>query len=126
MILPFKEQFVIPILDCTKIHTIREDKTNRWKAGNVIHGATGVRTKNYNQFFEDVCRSTQKIEIKYDNKCSDWPAVIIDGKEHRIYHKPNVILQLAMNDGFKHPSEFSEWFKSDFKGKIIHWTDFKY
>lgn len=47
MILSFKEQFIPKILDGTKIHTIREDKKNRWEAGKKIHFATGVRTKNY-------------------------------------------------------------------------------
>lgn len=47
MILGFKPQFVQPIIDRTKIHTIREDKHNRWVPGKVIHMATGVRTKSY-------------------------------------------------------------------------------
>lgn len=57
MILSFKKQFSEPILKGTKIHTIREDKPNRWKPGNKIHFANGVRTQNYNCFKESVCIS---------------------------------------------------------------------
>jgi len=55
MVLAFKKRFVEPIKKGVKIHTIREDKTNRWKSGMKVHAATGVRTKNYNCFFESVC-----------------------------------------------------------------------
>jgi hypothetical protein len=36
MILGFKPCFVAPILAGTKIHTIRDDPHNRWKAGREI------------------------------------------------------------------------------------------
>jgi len=65
MVLGFEQQFVEPILSGTKIHTIREDKHNRWKPGRSIQMATGVRTKNYNQFNEDECVSVQEIKILY-------------------------------------------------------------
>ncbi|MBE7411382.1 MAG: hypothetical protein HS129_04840 [Leptospiraceae bacterium] len=65
MILGFKQQFIRPILDGTKIHTIREDVHNRWHVGNKIHFATGVRTKNYKQFLEKFCTGTQTIKIKH-------------------------------------------------------------
>lgn len=35
-------------------------------------------------------------------------------------------LFLAKNDGFIDLADFLNWFKSDFTGKIIHWTNFKY
>ena len=63
MILGFKKQFPPMILVGTKIHTIREDKHDRWKAGNKIHFATGIRTKNYNQFYSGVCKSVQAITL---------------------------------------------------------------
>ena len=33
---------------------------------------------------------------------------------------------LARNDGFDSIQAFFEWFKEDFEGKIIHWTDLRY
>lgn len=119
MILSFKKQFVDPIKNGTKIHSIREDKHGRWKAGRKIHGATGVRTKNYNCFFEEVCKSTQNFEIVYDE---DLVFIFINNV---IAHQDQ-IEQLAKNDGFDSLEEFFKWFNGDFKGKIIHWTDFKY
>ena len=49
----------------SKLHTIREDKTNRWKAGNDIHFVINNRTKDRFQFAPIVkCKSVQNIEIK--------------------------------------------------------------
>lgn len=124
MILGFKQQFKEPTLKGTKIHTIREDKHNRWKAGKIIHFATGVRTKNYNCFKEGVCVSVQTIEIKHNkNVCKVLSrTVIVDGREL----EPTEILRLAKNDGFKTKNDFFDWFNKDFKGKLIHWTNKKY
>ena len=93
--------------------------------------ATGVRTKDYKQFNVDmpdlsVVQGIQSIEIKYDNKCSSYPGIWIDGHEHRIYHNPEIFTKLTRNDGFDKLSDFLAWFPHDFAGKIIHWTDLKY
>lgn len=37
MILPFKKRFVEPIMDGSKIHTIRRDSNNRWYRGRKVH-----------------------------------------------------------------------------------------
>lgn len=124
MILGFKPEFQEPILKGTKIHTIREDKPNRWKAGNKIHYATGVRTKKYNQFKLGECVSVQQIEITrpiWSEYLND-AVVKIDGKTLTKEQQQ----QLAYNDGFSNLLSFWLWFNEDFKGKIIHWTDFKY
>lgn len=128
MILGFKQQFVDKILDGSKIHTIREDKTKRWKLGNTIHFATGVRTKNYKQFHEGVCKEVQDFEVEYDE---DYVCVLIDGK---VFYEKNesfvtqteAMLQLAKADGFESIDDFFKWFNSPFKGRLIHWTDFVY
>jgi hypothetical protein len=120
MVLGFKERFVKPILERTKIHSIRTDEKNRWKPLILIHFATGVRTKNYNQFKLDTCKSVQTIEIIYYKNY--FPIVKIDNRKLKF----NEIIILAKNDGFNSLSDFFEWFNSDYKGKIIHWTDFKY
>lgn len=63
-----------------KLHTIRKDKTGRWKAGNQIHNVIHNRTPNRFQFTPVLhCESVQKIEIR--NIFDDRNAVIIDGRE---------------------------------------------
>jgi len=133
MILSFKKQFKPKILDETKKHTIREDPHNRWKAGRKIHMATGVRTKLYNCFMKDVCRLTQRINIKWERGFNEKriSKIYIDGKifaeELTIgYLGEKELYRLAINDGFDTIKEFFEWFDEDFNGKIIHWTDIKY
>ena len=132
MILSFKQQFKQKILDGSKIHTIREDKPRRWKAGNSIQAATGVRTKNYDCFFEDSCKSTQKIIIEhFPGHVEIFIDGYIFGRAHHhglndIYDWSNCIEELAKNDGFDNLRDFFKWFDSDFIGKIIHWTDKTY
>jgi len=121
MILSFsKEEFVLKIKSGMKIHTIREDKTGRWHKGRTIHFWKGnprnVKNDPY-MFGEHTCASTQKIEIK--NKC-----IYIDDRELKLL--PEKVELLAIQDGFYSLEEFFEWFDKDFKGKIIHWTDYKY
>lgn len=163
MILGFKTQwngqpthFVQKILACKideykkdfapKIHTIR--KGNRWKSGNSIQMATGVRTKKYFQFNGgniglDVCKKVQSIEIfrvdylprnlhdKYvyveeihipsmGETFTATYKVQIDGR----FLSVDEIKQFAMNDGFLSPEQMFLWFdNNDFQGQLIHWTD---
>ena len=110
-----------------KPHTIRIDKHNRWKVGMKIHFNIGVRTKNMFRFAPILTvKSIQKIEIKYHYNLGDGIqsgiSVKIDGK----VMGGKKITALAINDGFDSVREFFEWFKEDFEGKIIHWTDLKY
>ena len=119
MIIGFKEGFVEPIINGTKIHTIREDVHNRWKEGMKMHMATGVRTKKYHQFNEKICLSTQKIEIIHQNCIK-----IIKINNRKL--KLSELYILAKNDGFANYDDFYFWFDKDFTGKIIHWTNLKY
>ncbi|GAK96845.1 hypothetical protein JCM19294_1154 [Nonlabens tegetincola] len=127
MILGFNKQFKEPILNGSKIHTIRADKNNRWKKGNKIHFATGVRTKDYSQFKFGECKSVQYLRIDYP-KCEitgqpiHAPTVQIDNQ----YITSEEIQELALKDGFKNKADFFKWFKDDFEGVLIHWTNFKY
>ena len=132
MILGFNKRFPQPILDGSKKHTIREDKHNRWKAGRIIHMATGVRTKNYNCFCKCKCTGTQSITIIH---LGGWIQVFIDkrffGEAYHhglddIHEYSTCLVELARNDGFSYLSEFFHWFNTDFEGKIIHWTDYRY
>lgn len=133
MVLSFNQNFPEKIINGTKIHTIRQDATGRWKAGMKIQFATGARTNAYNQFHEAECTGVQDIEIKYtDNRGA--VEIYIDGKHLGTWHRfmpprsVNVadVLRLAVNDGFEGVTEFLNWFQRDFKGKIVHWTEFRY
>ena len=133
MIIGFKNQFEQPILDGTKIHSMREDLHNRYREGVNLQMATGVRTKKYHQFAQNPCTGTQKIKIQY--KSTGSVNVFIDGvlfyyQDSRGFvseekSKKNMLL-LAKNDGFDSIGSFFAWFNKDFSGKIIHWTPFRY
>lgn len=121
--------------DGIKIHTIRADPHNRWHAGRKAHEAHGVRTKNYRCFLESECKWTQSIDINYyPNQRNPERAditIVIAGNlfyrcENYIVVFDNGVIELAKNDGFDSVEDFFKWFDTDFTGKIIHFTDFKY
>ncbi len=122
MILNFKERFVDPIILDTKIHSIREDKHNRWKPGMQIHFATGERTKNYNCFDQGICVSIQKFELRIQKYPAAGPLIFIDDVRLHFFDYN----RLAKNDGFEDKYDFFNFFKKGFIGKIIHWPNFKY
>lgn len=136
MILGFKKQFVDKILSGSKIHTIREDKPNRWRMRNVIHFATGIRSKYYNQFKKGQCKSVQHIRIRWidniisleivDNPEEDWRILYAYSDADRNSLGRDEMEQFAINDGFESIDEFFKWFDKDFTGKIIHWTNKTY
>ena len=116
-----------------KLHTIREDKNDRWKVGMKVHPVYNNRTKDRYQFaptFE--CKGIQRIEIIHfkmtipQGLVKVW--IKIDGK--LFYDIDDTLIEnlklLAKNDGFKSIDEFFGYFNKDFKGKIIHFTDLKY
>lgn len=118
-----------------KIHTIRAG--NRWKAGDLIHMAYGVRSKNYEQFNKGIdglqrVVSVQTIRIscvvvptkRGGDPETYWPKIEIDDLE-KIKTKDRVV-EFVKNDGFDSIPQFCKWFRKDFKGQIIHWTDYRY
>jgi hypothetical protein len=130
MILTFsKEQFVQRILEGTKIHTIREDKHDRWKPGMKIHFWKGnprnVKANPY-QFALGEVEKVQTIEIVWtDIVVKDFkgrfPHISVDGKPLSTDIGNDEYDKLAVNDGFSDWKGFGLWFKEDFTGKIIHW-----
>lgn len=120
MILTYsKDQFEAKIKAGIKIHTIREDKTNRWKEGmSIQHWRGNPRNVKLNprQFGSDVCMGIQKILITKDREISVGDRFLT----------PVEIEALAINDGFESLRQFWAWFSEPFIGKIIHFTDFKY
>ena len=127
MVLSFKEQFKEPILNGTKIHTIRTDQYDRWGVDATAHMATGVRTPKYHCFKQARCTGKQALTLIYD---VNGFRALVDG----IQLTPGRLLLLANNDGFEDTERLFLWFKSDILNspklminrKIIHWTDYRY
>jgi len=121
MILTFSEdKFVDRIKSGVKVHTIREDKTDRWKVGRTIQFWRGnprnVKNKPY-QFGTGVCSEVHRIRI--------YPALdIVNVFEDENYFTMD-LQKLATKDGFDSWEKMKEWFKEPFIGKIIYWEEFK-
>lgn len=106
-----------------KIHTIRADKSNRWKPGNKIHFVIKNRTPDRFQFAPIVtCKSVQRIRITNQSDYLESKKVYVDD---RLLSQQEV-QELAWNDGFDNLVSFWLYFKDEFEGKIIHWTDHQY
>lgn len=119
MVLSFKEQFKQPILDGTKLHTIRADLYRRWVKGRKIHFATGVRTPKYNQFYEGVCTHVQAIELNPHTR-----QILLEDEEGEMVQMDDAYHDIfARNDGFSDKEELWKWFSKPFEGVLIHWMD---
>jgi len=123
-----------------KIHTMREDPTNRWKAGRkiemVYRGAGYKIIDHFNKGIPEleVFTGVQEIMLWYTGSLGQFGE---DGKrkqiitmhctiDGRIFENINT---LAVNDGFSDQLQFMNWFNkinTPFRGKIIHWTNFRY
>jgi hypothetical protein len=112
-----------------KLHSIREDKNNRWKAGTKIDFFINVRQKSMFKFAPVLpVVSIQEFSIGYNN--NGKAVIFIDGKifciqDFSIDHQYK-LKQFAQKDGFDTTEDFLAYFNKDFKGKIIHWTDLRY
>jgi hypothetical protein len=89
-----------------------------------IHFVIKNRTPQRYQFAPVLkVRAIQKIEIEWI--VGTKPVVVIDGAH---FYNPIVgidhgMLHLAINDGFDSIEHFFQYFRTDFTGIIIHWTD---
>jgi len=127
MIISFKQQFVPKILAGTKIHTLREDKTNRWQAGRKMHMYTGRYTATDRQFIKEAeCMSVQYISL-YAGVELICTSNLIDGEFilDRTLSDDEAI-EFARNDGFDTLEDFWQWFTTTQTLKLIHWTDKRY
>jgi len=114
-----------------KLHTIRKDEKNRWRAGKIIHPIINNRSKKRFQFAPEMpVRKTQNIAIL---DLGIETRVEIDGEHFDSwFHDPNFncsgnrITELAKNDGFPDAWSFLKYFNFDYEGKIIHWTGLEY
>lgn len=109
-----------------KLHTIREDKKDLWKAGNLIHFVYGNRTKNRVCWHVGKCSNVEYIGIAYPPCCEFTVYVFESDKSYGKKLTEEQIYQLAINDGFDSVEDFMGYFDKPFVGKIIHWTDLSY
>ena len=125
-----------------KLHSIREYRKGKrqWKVGDWIDFYIYSRSENMFRFAPKLkVKSIQKIRIEYigkDVKVFIDDILIYDednfynkkSKDYRSrYAKEHTeMLKIAQNDGFETIADFFNWFKEDFEGTIIHWTDLKY
>jgi len=123
MILTFSNpQFVTRILEGAKIHTIRTDKTNRWKVGRKIQFWSGnprnVKNKPY-QFTSGICTKTENIilNFRYDTLIISDKSIIMDFEK---------LDRFAKKDGFDNWDHMKDWFYQKynygiaFEMKLIH------
>ena len=122
---PYKYDEVKP-----KLHTIREDKSDRWRAGVMIGFFINARQKNMFRFAPRIpVVSTQRILMSY--AYANIIHITINGRRLNDWQEKE---KLAINDGFESWGDFVDYFipiieKSEngfFTGKIIHWTDLRY
>lgn len=122
------KQFPPFILGSIKIHTIRQDKNNRWKPGNSIqHWMHNPRNKSKNPYpFAaerpdlNTCISIQSVSMIKTSK--EW-IITIDGREL----PKERFEEFAINDGFTSFRQMTTFITESISNwKIIHWTDFKY
>lgn len=113
-----------------KLHTIRDDKNDRWKAGNKIDFFINCRQPNMFRFAPVLpVVSTQKVLMSYYH--SDIIQISIDDRELFSYTER---LEFALNDGFDSWEDFFNYFypkikvapKEIYTSKLIHWTDLRY
>lgn len=111
-----------------KIHTMREDNNDRWQVGTNIDFFINARQKSMFRFAPVLpVVSTQKVSVIYKHPslffAQAYPAdIYVDGEIIPVHNVP----EFARNDGFDNTDDFFAYFKENFIGKIIHWTDKRY
>lgn len=124
-----------------KIHTIREDKHDRWKAGMMIDFVVNNRTPQRRVFAPRLqCISTQKIRIEKEifnpklyskvwnlKRFQIWIDNEPFGDHGSLPYDEDAVEYIAHHDGFQFDLEFMDWWPAgEWEGKIIHWTPFRY
>jgi len=73
--------------------------------------------------------SIDEIEIIYKyfkSTNTTEPVCYLNGDNYAIGYSDTNWKILSANDGFDSVEQFFQWFDKDFKGKLIHWTDYEY
>lgn len=123
-------EFDKSIITNPKLHTIREDKNDRWQVGTKIDFFINVRQKDMFRFAPVLpVVSIQKVYMTY--KFGDVIEISI-GEKYLVSYIER--LEFAVNDGFDNWQDFFDYFypkimaaeKQFYKAKLIHWTNLKY
>ncbi|WP_293871662.1 hypothetical protein [Flavobacterium sp.] len=123
-----------------KIHTIREDKNNRWTVGCKIDFFINVRQPKMFRFAPVLpVLHIQKVNIvrvfflQTSTLFIDNIKVATVNYGHdnikivSVKSEPNFnLMEFIQNDGFDTVKEFFAYFNKNFTGKLIHWTDKQY
>lgn len=115
-----KRNFKEKILSGSKIHTIREDKNNRWQIGMSIQFYAMNPRNGGTKFADGIVKDIFKIEI-----VPELDIVMINSKVNSLYvhefNKLEALNRLAVHDGFEDWKEMKQFFTKPFIGKLIIW-----
>jgi len=133
MLLTFsKTEFRTLIKKEVKVHTIRDDKNNRWKLGTKIHFWLGNprntrgKIKPYQFGVGEVSR-VETIRMDFAMPEEWQPDVVFIGEDIRLKTEEE-LNSLAINDGFENWLQMKQWFfnpDGQYFGKIIFWKNFE-
>jgi hypothetical protein len=117
-----KTHFKEKVLAGKKIHILKEDRKNTWRAGDTVHFAYGVRSGKPQRWGgKQVITSVQTVSFKYPEN-GNTPEIFIDGRRLGVME----MLLLAANDGFETLNDFLAYYNTSLTWKLIHWTKFTY
>jgi len=133
MLLTFsKTEFRTLIKKGVKMHTIRDDKHNRWKVGTKIHFWLGNprNTRSKNKPYQFGVGEVSRVEtIRMDFACAeDWQQDVVYIGEDIKLKTDEELNALAVNDGFDNWFQMKRFFVNDggqYFGKIIFWKNFE-
>ena len=126
MLLTFsKPQFEAKIKAGIKIHTIREDKTNRWKVGMKIHFWMGNPRNNRGQVKPHQFGTGRVSNI---DRITIYPALNRIDLDGITFTKFDYLDMIAIADGFENWPEMRQFFypHNVFQGKLIYWNDLNF
>jgi hypothetical protein len=133
MLLTFsKTTFETLIKEGVKVHTIRDDKHNRWKVGNSIQFWLGnprntrAANKPY-QFGTGIVSRVDVIRMDFAN-LEDWQNDVVHIGENIKLKSQQELDALSVNDGFQNWAQMKQWFVNPdgvYVGKIIFWDKFQ-
>ncbi|MCH7400106.1 ASCH domain-containing protein [Belliella sp. DSM 107340] len=137
MLLGFKKSFAKPILQGSKVFTIRNQRKLEPKIGETLYMYTGLRTKDCNKITDKhKLVSIQLVDLYFsiDEEGNGWVDIIVDGRMLKNYE----MQEFSKMDGFTDLKDFSDYWLENVKPNrlgikyheaedmiIYHWTDLK-
>lgn len=131
MLLTFsRTEFSHRIKSGIKVHTIREDKHDRWKVGNKIHFWLGNprNTRGKTKPYQFGVGEVSRVETIRMDFAEDWQQDIVYIGDDIVLKSASELKALAENDGFDNWIQMKLWFDNTDKqyfGKIIFWKNFE-